>query len=100
MSIFDWFKKKQEEEEQEQVELESARKVLRETSFKGNERVDKLLEDIWADRERHPSDMAAVEPFLKTLRQNLKNLHGTGRNGKYAANHGVPEPGTAPGTCG
>lgn len=22
------------------------------------------------------------------------------RNGKYAANHGVPEPGTAPGTCG
>ena len=74
MSILDWFKKKQEEEEQEQAELESTGKVLKETSYKGNERIDKLLEDIWADRERHPLDMAAVEPFLKTLRQNLKNL--------------------------
>ena len=66
MSILDWFKKKQEEEEQEQAELESTGKVLKETSYKGNERIDKLLEDIWADRERHPLDMAAVEPFLKT----------------------------------
>ena len=47
MSILDWFKKKQEEEEQEQAELESTGKVLKETSYKGNENVIPWIWQRW-----------------------------------------------------
>lgn len=80
MSIFDWFKKKQGEEENQDQEkakdVQRMRKIVKGTTGRGepDEAVEQLLEDIWANRADYPSDLEAVEPFLKDIRASLRNF--------------------------
>ncbi len=81
LSIFERFKRKRLEEYEEGEETFEAAKVAEEgpepevaRPVEMNDRsVDRLLSDIWADREQHPEDMQAVEFFLPALRDRMES---------------------------
>ena len=81
LSIFERFKRKRLEEYEEGEETFEAAKAVEEgpepevaRPVEMNDRsVDRLLSDIWADREQHPEDMQAVEFFLPALRDRMES---------------------------
>lgn len=82
MSILNWFKKKQEYEQEQKQEQEQKPEQAGEAGVQKHavetkvqeETVEDLLMGIWMDRKKYPDDMEAVKPFLRGIRQNLKNL--------------------------
>ncbi|MCI8814166.1 MAG: DUF342 domain-containing protein [Lachnospiraceae bacterium] len=82
MSIFDLFKRKQREdydeeyEEREEIKSSQQGKAPTAEPVRKREPVEKLLEDIWANREQYPDDMQAIELFLPALRDRLE-IHET-----------------------
>lgn len=78
MSILDLFMRRGRDEQDGQGEYEGHEeiKAAQETPLAAETSkrrpVEKLLEDLWANREQYPDDMQAVEYFLPALRDRLE----------------------------
>lgn len=78
MSILDLFMRRGRNENDEQDgyegqdEIKAERETRQAAETSKRKPVDKLLEDLWANREQYPDDMQAVEYFLPALRDRLE----------------------------
>lgn len=78
MSILDLFMRRGRNENDEQDgyegqdEIKAERETRQAAETSQRKPVEKLLEDLWANREQYPDDMQAVEYFLPALRDRLE----------------------------